>query len=73
MNSYKWIYWYDQCKYCKNQNKTDSCERNQKFMRTLNNMYHNYLGTVDFKCDYFQIDEEKEKVINKIMEGINNE
>lgn len=59
-----WVYWLDQCKCCKRQNKTDSCERNQKFMQTLSSMYKDYIGTCEFKCDYFEYDENKYQQIN---------
>lgn len=56
-----WIYWRDQCLCCKNANKTDSCKRNQKFMNKLLQLYNEYIGTCEFKCDYFDYDDEKYK------------
>lgn len=59
-----WIYWPHQCDLCQNQGSKyfeKECERNQKFMEKLKNRYGEYLGTCEFKCDYFSFDEEKFK------------
>ena len=58
-----YIYWSDQCKYCSKAWSTEYCDRNQMFMEKLKGMYHEYLGSLEFKCDYFtpdlyKIDEE---------------
>lgn len=55
------IYWSEQCKYCKKSWTTEHCGRNQSFMRKLNGMYQEYLGSLEFKCDYFVPDLEKIK------------
>lgn len=57
------IYWPEQCKFCLRALNTTYCDRNQAFMKKLNSMYHEYLGTVEFKCDYFSVDKrEMEKL-----------
>lgn len=53
------IYWPEQCKFCLRALNTTYCDRNQAFMKKLDNMYHEYLGTVEFKCDYFSVDKKK--------------
>jgi hypothetical protein len=60
-----WIYWPEQCQYCSKSWTTEHCGRNQTFMRKLNGMYHEYLGSLEFKCDYFTPDEEKIKDKNE--------
>lgn len=55
------IYWPEQCQYCSKSWTTEHCGRNQSFMRKLNGMYQEYLGSLEFKCDYFAPDEEKIK------------
>lgn len=54
-----WIYWSDQCKYCSKSWTTEYCVRNQMFMEKLKGMYHEYLGSLEFKCDYFTPDLDK--------------
>ena len=54
-----WIYWPNQCEYCKKSWTTEHCEKNQSFMRTLTSMNQEYLGSLHFTCDYFVPDEEK--------------
>lgn len=58
-----WIYWRDQCQCCSNNGKMEDCTRNQKFMLKLGKMYNEYIGTCEFKCDYFAYDEEKYKIL----------
>lgn len=53
------IYWPEQCEYCSKSQTTEHCARNQSFMRKLNGMYHDYLGSLEFKCDYFTPNKEK--------------
>lgn len=55
------IYWPEQCQYCSKSWTTEHCGRNQTFMRKLNGMYQEYLGSLEFKCDYFTPDKEKIK------------
>ena len=56
-----WIHWPEQCQCCSKSWTTEYCDRNQSFMKKLNGMYQEYLGTVEFKCDYFVPDLEKIK------------
>ncbi len=60
-----WIHWPNQCEYCKKSWTTAHCARNQSFMRKLNGMHQEYLGSLHFTCDYFVSDEEK---IEKVKE-----
>ena len=53
------IYWSEQCKYCSKSWTTEYCAKNQTFMRELNDMYNKYLGSLEFKCDYFTPDIDK--------------
>ena len=55
------IHWPKQCDYCSKSWTTEHCARNQSFMRKLNGMYNDYLGSLEFKCDYFTPDKEKIK------------
>lgn len=55
------IHWPKQCEYCSKSWTTEHCARNQSFMRKLNGMYNEYLGSLEFKCDYFTPDQEKIK------------
>lgn len=55
------IYWSEQCQYCSKSWTTEHCSRNQSFMRKLNGMYQEYLGSLEFKCDYFTPDLDKIK------------
>lgn len=61
MINYPEIDWPEQCKFCLRALNTTHCDRNQAFMKKLNNMYHEYLGKIEFKCDYFSVDEKKLK------------
>ena len=47
--------------YCSKSWTTEHCARNQSFMRKLNGMYQEYLGSLEFKCDYFTPDLDKIK------------
>ena len=62
-----WIYWKDQCMYCKNKYRTDVCFRNMEFMKKLNSMWKEYIGTVNFKCDYFENNEEDYNVLKNVF------
>lgn len=57
------IHQSEQCQYCSKSWTTEHCARNQSFMRKLNGMYSEYLGSLEFKCDYFTPD--KDKIIDK--------
>lgn len=64
------IYWPEQCKFCLRALNTTYCDRNQAFMKKLDSMCHEYIGTVDFKCDYFSVDKNKlEKYQKGCYEG----
>lgn len=62
-----WIYWPDQCRLCKgyffrSENKPCNKERTIQFindMKTLEHEAKGVYGTVEYKCDYFCLDEEK--------------
>lgn len=66
MINYPEIYWPEQCEYCYKALNTSHCVRNQGFMKKLQGMYKEYLGTVEFKCDYFSLDPAKKT--NQIAE-----
>lgn len=53
------IYWPEQCQYCSKSWTSEHCARNQSFMRKINGMYNEYLGSLEFKCDYFTPDKDK--------------
>lgn len=55
------IHWPEQCNYCLRALNTTYCGKNQAFMKKLDSMNHEYVGTVDFVCDYFTLDKEKIK------------
>ena len=57
------IYWPEQCQYCSKSWTTEYCDLNQSFMRKLKDigMYQEYLGSLEFKCDYFTPDLDKIK------------
>ena len=79
MKNYPDIYWNEQCKYCKRYHEksantefgrsiNEDCQRNQAFMQKLKGMYNEYLGTLDFKCDYFILDEDKYNEFKKLAD-----
>ncbi len=41
-------------------------------MSKLKEMYGDYLGTVEFKCDYFTIDKKTTDEINRMLESGND-
>lgn len=67
-----WIYWPEQCKYCmhRNENYTQQyratklgcdCEATHELINALQQVEHHakgVYGSLDFKCDYFNLDEE---------------
>ena len=59
MKDYTNIYWAEQCNYCLKSINTTHCSRNQAFIKKLSSMYNEYLGTVEFACDYFTVDKRK--------------
>lgn len=64
-----WIYWPEQCKLCKgyffnSENKPCNRERTEEFINNLRQLEHHtkeVWGSLEFKCDYFNLDEEKYK------------
>lgn len=59
MINYPNIYWPEQCKFCLRALNTTYCGKNQAFMKKLESMYHEYIGKVEFECDYFSVDKKK--------------
>ena len=77
MKGYPDIYWPEQCKYCKRLQIEDlnselgkiiskDCTRNKIFIEKLRGEYFDYLGTLDFRCDYFVLDEDKYNEFKKL-------
>lgn len=62
-----WIYWPEQCELCKGytflaDGKPCKKEKTKAFIKELLDLEHKYkgvYGTLQFKCDYFCVDEEK--------------
>ncbi len=58
INGY-WIYWKEQCQYCKNR---INCEYIEKINNYINNLSQvddkGCYGSLSFKCDYFIFDKE---------------
>lgn len=63
-----WIYWPDQCDLCKGRsfrNENESCNNDlitKQFMKSLRELEHSakgVYGRLEFKCDYFCLDDEK--------------
>ena len=57
-----WIYYKDQCKYCKNQNNCEYTQKTQELMEHLAFIEHQHkgvYGTLKWTCDYFYFDEDK--------------
>lgn len=55
------IHWTEQCDYCQKSINTTHCNKNQTFMQKLKSMYKEFIGTLEFKCDYFKLDERELK------------
>lgn len=75
-----WIYWPDQCKLCKGyicpvNNEPCAKEKTEKFIEDLRKLEHGAIGVygrLEFKCDYFCLDEEKLKTTppyNELLRG----
>lgn len=64
-----WIYWPDQCKLCTGyinpvNGKPCAKEKTERFIKELRKLEHGFpgvYGKLEFKCDYFCVDEEKLK------------
>lgn len=54
-----WIYWKEQCEYCKNKGKCGYEEKVKKYIEDLSSVEDKGIyGTLNFKCDYNIIDED---------------
>ena len=67
MINYPDIDWHDQCKICLKAINTSHCAKNQGFMEKLNTMKNEYIGDLEFECEYFSPD--KRKINLKQNEG----
>lgn len=57
-----WIYYREQCEYCKNQKDCEYIQKAQELMKHLDlveRQYKGVYGTLKWTCDYFNFDEEK--------------
>ena len=57
-----WIYWVDQCKYCKNSNSCGYVEKVKELtdkLIKLEKETKGVYGEIKFNCDYFIVDEEE--------------
>lgn len=57
-----WIYWKEQCKYCKNRENCEYKKKVSKYIEalaSLENLADGVYGTTKFTCDYNVIDEEE--------------
>jgi len=62
-----WIWYPDQCKLCggfhfMSTNEPCDKEKTQRLIddiRDLESRYHGVYGSIEFRCDYFNLDEEK--------------
>lgn len=67
-NKIGWIYWPEQCNFCKGyhflseNNKPCDKEKMKEFITKLLDLEHctkGVYGSLEFKCDYFNLDDEK--------------
>ena len=55
-----WIYWVEQCDYCKLRNKCDYRGNVQGYISALRDIDNDGThGTLKWNCDYFDIDAEE--------------
>ena len=57
-----WIYWVEQCKYCKNSNACEYVEKVKEFTEKLIQLEketEGIYGSLKFNCDYFIADKDK--------------
>lgn len=55
-----YIYYKEQCDYCINNGKCDYEKRTRKFVETISGvdaLTSGVFGGLDFKCDYFDLDQ----------------
>ena len=55
-----YVYYKNQCDYCTNKCKCDYEKKTRKFLETIsgvNSLAYGVYGSLDFKCDYFDLDE----------------
>lgn len=55
-----YIYYKEQCDYCKNNNKCEYKRRTQKFIETISGVEffaNGVYGSLSFRCDYFDLDQ----------------
>ena len=57
-----WIYWKEQCRYCKN---SADCKYKKKVMKyiealsSVDSLADGIYGSTKFECDYFVVDEQE--------------
>ena len=55
-----WVYYKEQCQYCKNRVNCEYKEKVKKYIKDLENIDSKGIyGTTSFWCDYYVIDEEE--------------
>lgn len=65
-----WIYWKEQCIYCKNRIKCEHIKRVQRYIKEIDAVSdRGVYGTLKWECDYFNFDEEE--YIKKNYQEIN--
>jgi uncharacterized OB-fold protein len=55
-----YVYYKKQCDYCTNKGKCDYEKKTRTFVETIsgvNSLASGVFGSLDFKCDYFDLDE----------------
>lgn len=65
------IYWPEQCKFCLRALNTTYCDKNKAFMKKLESMHREYIGKVEFECEYFSVDKMKLEEIKIDKEDCN--
>lgn len=54
-----WVYYKEQCEYCKNRKGCQYIEKVQKYLKDIDNLDDRGIyGTTSFWCDYYNLDEE---------------
>lgn len=57
-----WIYWKEQCKYCKNNARCSDIDTVQKLIEHLASVEAQYIGicgSLKWECDYWKFDGDK--------------
>ena len=55
-----YVYYKEQCNYCTNKGKCDYEKKTRRFVETISgveSLANGVYGSLDFKCDYFDLDE----------------